>query len=124
MFSGVADMLAALKSPPQNGPLYTQTYPWTPNAAPLVIAFESNQPIGALYLSKVDVPIAFSAEPVPPGGNPFYTATPPDDGNNPQTVPLPPGTIQVTLTATSSETYYVVATSGIARLLMEGSSNP
>jgi len=123
MFSGVADMLAALKSQPQNGPLYTQAYAWIPSDGPLVISFAGNQPIGAVYISKVDVPIALSAEPVPPLGNPFYTATPPDGGNNPQTIPLPPGTIQVTLTATSAETYYVVTTSGIARLLIEGSSS-
>jgi len=122
MYAGVANMLAAVTRIAQNGPPYSQTYPWIPNSGPLVISFAANQPIGSVYLSKVDVPIAFSAEPVPTDGNPFYTATPPGGGNNPQTIPMPTGTIQVTLTATSAETYYVVATSGIARLLMEGSS--
>jgi hypothetical protein len=97
---------------------------WVPNDGPLVITLVNYQgvqiPIGSIYLPKADVPIACSASPTPGGGNPFYTVSP--SGNNPQTIPVPSGTMQVTLTASSAETYYVFAASGIFRPLMEGAS--
>lgn len=97
---------------------------WVPNDGPLVITLENYQgvqiPIGSLYLPKADVPISCSATPTPPNGNPFYVVTPSE--NNPQTIPMPAGTMQVTLTATSAETYYVFAASGIFKPLMEGAS--
>ena len=117
-------MIAALVAVRQNGPLYVAYAPaWVPNDGDLLLFFATGLPIGSLYLPKVDVPISVNAEPVPPNGNPFYTATPPAEGNNPQTIPVPPGTTQVSLSASSAETYYVVVTSGRARLLMEGSSS-
>ena len=101
-------------------------FKWVPNDGPLVVTllnYLGNQvAIGSLYLPKVAVAIEFSASPTPPGGNPFYTATPPFGGTNPQTIPMPAGTTQVSLTATSPDTYYVYAASGIYRPLMEGSS--
>lgn len=97
-------------------------FSWVPNDGDLVVSFDNGRSIGSLYLSKVDVPIAFSATPTPPNGNPFYTTEPPDDESNPQTVPMPLATTSVTLSATSAETYYVFAYSGIYRPSMEGPS--
>ena len=93
---------------------------WIPNNGPLVLSLPNDLPIGSVYLSKVDIAIALSAVPTPLNGNPFYTTEP--QTNNPQTIPMPKGTTQVTLTATSSATYYVVAASGIYKPLMEGPS--
>lgn len=106
----------------QNGPPYSAVFKWVPNSGALVITLPDGQPIGSIYLPKLDIAISCSAEPTPPNGNPFYVAAPPSDETNPQTIPMPIGTTQVTLTGSSSSTYYVWAFSGLARLLMGGPS--
>lgn len=92
----------------------TQAFSWVPNSGPLTVAMSDGSPFNALYLSKADIPIAFSAVPTPDNGNPFYSFVPID--SNPQTIPLPLGTTQVTLTGSGSSTYYVFANSTVYRL--------
>ena len=106
--------------PPQGGSVFV--YPWIPNDGELNITLSGNQAVNALYLSLVDTNISFSAFPTPENGNPFYTATPPADGSNPQVVNTPTGTTTVTLSASSSETYYVFAYTGTFRPSMTGPS--
>jgi len=95
---------------------------WVPSNGNLNVSFDNGRSIGSLYMPKVDVPVAFSADPPPTNGNPFYTAEPPSSLSNPQVVPCPTGTTTVTLSASASGTYYVYAYSGIFRPSMEGSS--
>ena len=94
------------------------TYSWVPNNGPLVIT-STGPSIGSLYLNNADVQIQFSATPTPPNGNPFYTLIPPGV-SNPQVVPMPQGTTSVSLSATSAETFYILAQNGIYRPSMEG----
>jgi len=106
----------------QNGPPYSQVFKWIPNNGALVITLPDDQPIGSIYLPKLNFVLSCSAEPVPSKGNPFYVASPPSSMTNPQTIPMPIGTTQVTLSGSSSSTYYVWAFSGLARLLIGGPS--
>jgi hypothetical protein len=104
--------------PPQGGSVFV--YPWIPNDGELNITLSGNQAVNALYLSLVDTNISFSAFPTPENGNPFYTAHPPTDGSNPQTVNTPTGTTTVTLSAASSGMHYVFAYTGNYRPSMSG----
>ena len=106
-----------------NPPRIVQTFAWVPSNGALVISF-GGPAIKSLYLNWVDVNIAFSAFPAPPNGNPFYTATPPVFGTNPQVVPMPRGTTQVTLSGTSASTHYVAAADAYYRPSMTGPSQP
>lgn len=109
-----------------NWPWAIASFKWIPNDGPLVVTLENSLgnaiTIGSLYLPNVDVEIEFAASPTPPNGNPFYVASPPSEETNPQTIPMPAGTMQVTLTASSATAHYVFAASGIYRPLMEGAS--
>jgi hypothetical protein len=113
----LVSFLPLIPFPPRN----VQTYAWVPNNGNLVITF-GGPAIKSLYMNLVDVDIAFSAVPTPPNGNPFYTAVNCPNASNPQVIPVPRGTTQVTLAATSAETYYVVATDTRYRPSMEGPS--
>ena len=109
--------LPLIPYPPRN----VQSYAWIPNDGALVISF-GGPAIKSLYLNWVDVDIAFSAFPTPMNGNPFYTATPPTGKSNPQVVPMPHGTTQVTLSGTSASTHYVVAADTHYRPSLTGAS--
>lgn len=104
----------------QNGPPTSTVTSWVPNSGPLIVTLPNDQPIGSIYLPKLDFALTCVAVPTPELGNPFYTAEPPGSVANPQTIPMPIGTTQVTLSGVSASTYYVWAFSGMARLLMGG----
>lgn len=100
-------------------------FTWVPNDGPLVIDLASFVPtpgsaqtIGSIYFPKLDIPVTCAATPTPENGNPFYIAVP--VANNPQTIPVPKGSTTITLTASSASTYYVWASLGIFRPLLEG----
>jgi hypothetical protein len=95
------------------------SYSWIPNDGALVINWSANA-IGSLYFNKVDFDIAFTATPTPPNGNPFYVTAPPTMESNPQVVPMPLGTTAVSLSGSSSSTYYIIASSNIYKPSMEG----
>jgi hypothetical protein len=102
---------------------YVQSFKWIPNSGPLTVALMNGRVIASLWMPKVDIAVTFSATPTPASGNPFYTASPPSDLTNPQVVEMPPGTLSVQLSGTSSQTYYVWASTGFWRPAMMGPSS-